>query len=84
MAGTELRQVRLEASESVSGWHVRVVLTTHDDEGTYGDPQVFVSTGPITTVRSSISQAWWVLYWAQQVLLDALQVEGETLELDGD
>jgi len=71
MAGTELRQVRLEAIESVTGWHLRIVLTAHDEEGSIGEPEVFVSPGPIQTVNGALEQAWLILQAAQLVLADA-------------
>lgn len=71
MTGTELRQIRLEAIEGVDGWHLRLVLTRHDEEGSYSEPEVFVSDGDLPLMASSLDQAWIVLVTVLHLLEEA-------------
>jgi hypothetical protein len=70
MAGTELRQVRFEASEGVGGWSVRLVLTQHDEEGSYTDPIVVTMIEPIPVSTDTLDQAWLVLLGTMQIVDD--------------
>lgn len=70
MAGTELRQVRFEAIEQVTGWHIRIVLTRHDEEGTSSEPIVVLVDEPVAHTSDTVDQGWLVLLAAMQVLND--------------
>lgn len=70
MAGTELRQVRFEALEQVTGWHIRIVLSRHDEEGTVSEPIIVLVDEPVAHHADTVDQAWSVLLAAMQVLDD--------------
>lgn len=68
MRGTVLRQVRLEAAEGAGGWFIRVVLTSHDEEGFLGEPLTFTAHAPVSDVGDQLDQAWLVLLVATKML----------------